>query len=196
MDATARPGESDTDRSTGPFWWLLGFAAFCGGLWLWRYWHLVVGARGGVHDVFDLLGNVAVSAIFVVFLLVIEFAYGKTARTRSVSISAFATIGLYFGIMCLETNLGRQVWAAELAKNQAIGEDAIARIRNYIAVHGKTPDSLADVGLVEPIELKHGDRVDELAYQRVNDAEFTIGFSYGWYWHFWDFENARWDARD
>jgi hypothetical protein len=193
MNQAARPANA----AGGELWCLLGCAVACAGVWFWHYWELLLNSDGGgFGDMGVRINCIAASMFFTLFVIGIGVLNTCTARNFGVLVCVFGAIGLYFGVMIIESHIGKQIWEQELAENQAIADDAIERILAHVKMHGKTPISLADVGLVEPIELKRGDHTHELEYWRQGDNAFTVTFAYGWYRHFWDSEAGHWDMRD
>ena len=133
---------------------------------------------------------------FTLFVFAIGVVNTFTVRSLGVLAGVFAAIALFFGVTIVETQIGKRIWEQQLASNRAIGDDAVERIRAYVKTNGETPTSFADVGLVEPIELKRGDYTSKLEYERRGNAAFTVSFLYGWYRHLWESDAGHWDRRE
>jgi hypothetical protein len=176
---------------------LLVVGAIAVGLLLAHYWSMVLQSDGGgFGDAGNYVGVIFVSLGLFVFVTIVCMVDACTCRDRVVGLGCLLLIAFHLGGMWMVHHVASGIWQAEYDRNQVVAADIVDEINRYVEFTGATPESLADIGVDEPVILPLGGRDHELSYDWCGAIGFRVSYSTGWYQNIYESETGRWGLRD
>jgi hypothetical protein len=151
---------------------------------------------GGFRDAAISVGGMFFSMLFLLAALFVFIVNACSRQDKGIATACVAMIAIWFGGMWTVHHVAAGIWQADFDRNRTVVLDVIDELNRYVALTGETPESLAEIGIDEPIVLPLGGYDYELKYERLGGVNFKVSYSTGWYRNFYESETGTWHRQD